>query len=295
MSSASIRVGRQDVEISHPDKALFAKPKVTKHDLARHYERVAAAMLPHVRGRPLALQAFPRGIDGGGYFMKNVPAHFPDWVERVEVEKRGGSLTQVVAENAATLVYLAAQNVITPHIWLSRADRPREPDRLIIDFDPSPGVGFATIRAAARAAGERLRDAGLVPFAMVTGSRGVHVVCPLRRGPGFSDVHGWARGLAEEMVADDPRNLTLEWHRDERGKRIFVDVNRNAYAQHGVAPYGVRPRPRAPVAMPIEWEELGDPKLKPDRWTVRNAAERLEAQGDAWKGIGRHARSLPSS
>ena len=295
MSAASIRVGRQDVEISHPDKALFAKPKVTKHDLARHYERVAAAMLPHVRGRPLALQAFPRGIDGGGYFMKNVPAHFPDWVERVEVEKRGGSLTQVVAENAATLVYLAAQNVITPHIWLSRADRPREPDRLIIDFDPSPGVGFATIRAAARAAGERLRDAGLVPFAMVTGSRGVHVVCPLRRGPGFSDVHGWARGLAEEMVADDPRNLTLEWHRDERGKRIFVDVNRNAYAQHGVAPYGVRPRPRAPVAMPIEWEELGDPKLKPDRWTVRNAAERLEAQGDAWKGIGRHARSLPSS
>ena len=293
MSGTSIRLGRREIEITHPGKALFAKPKVTKLELARHYERVAEAMLPHVHGRPLALEAFPRGIDGGGYFMKNVPRHFPGWVERVEVEKRGGSLTQVVAENAATLVYLAAQNVITPHIWLSRADEPRKPDRLIIDFDPSPGVGFATIRAAARAAGERLRDDGLVPFAMVTGSRGVHVVCPLRRRAGFEEVHRYARGLAEAMVADDPQNLTLEWHRDERGMRIFVDVNRNAYAQHGVAPYGVRARPRAPVAMPIRWDELSDPKLKPDRWTVRTAADRLESEGDAWKGIGRRARSLP--
>src|SRR5215207_886205 len=100
-----IRLGRREVEITHPDKALFSKPRATKLDLARHYERVAEAMLPHVRGRPLALQAFPRGIEGHGYFMKNVPDHFPDWVERVEVEKRGGSLNQVVAENAATLVY----------------------------------------------------------------------------------------------------------------------------------------------------------------------------------------------
>jgi len=292
-AAESIRVGRRELEITNPGKALFAKPTVTKLDLARHYEAVAAAMLPHVRGRPLALQAFPRGIDGHGYYMKNVPDHFPDWVQRVEVEKRGGTLTQVVAENEATLVYLASQNVITPHIWLSRADRPRQPDRLIVDFDPSPGVGFATIRAAAREAGERLRDAGLVPFAMVTGSRGIHVVCPLRRGPGFGDVHKWARALAEEMVADDPRHLTLEWHRAERGARIFVDVNRNAYAQHGVAPYGVRAKQRAPVAMPVEWDELSDPKLKPDRWTVRNAAERLAAEGDAWKGIGRRARSLP--
>jgi bifunctional non-homologous end joining protein LigD len=222
-----------------------------------------------------------------------VPDHFPDWIERVEVTKRGGTLTQVIARDAATLVYLASQNVITPHIWLSRADRPRQPDRLIIDFDPSPGVGFATIRAAAREAGARLRDAGLVPFAMVTGSRGIHVVCPLRRGPDFTEVHSYARSVAEAMVADDPKRLTLEWRRDERGRRIYLDVNRIAYAQHGVAPYAVRPRRRAPVATPIEWDELSDARLKPDRWTIRTAADRLEAQGDAWKGIGRRARALP--
>ena len=233
---------RRTVEVTHPDKLLFTDPDVTKGDLARHYESVAEAMLPHLRGRPLALQAFPQGIDGKGFFLKNVPGHFPDWIERVEVAKRGGTLVQVVAKDAATLVYLAGQNVVTPHVWLSRADAPYEPDRLIIDFDPNPGIGFAEVRAAARDAGDRLRDAGLVPFAMVTGSRGVHVVCPLRRGPSYEDVHGWARALAEEMVADDPDHLTLTWKREERGARIFVDVNRNAYAQHAVAPVR-RPRP----------------------------------------------------
>ena len=222
------------------------------------------------------------------------PPAIPDWVQTAEVPKRGGTLRQVVTDSAATLVFLAGQNVVTPHVWLSRADALREPDRLIIDLDPSPGVGFAEVRAAAREAGARLSDAGLAPYAMLTGSRGLHVVCPLRRGPSFSDVHGFARRLAEGMVADDPERLTLEWHRVERGARIYLDVNRINYAQHAVAPYGVRPRPGAPVAMPIEWSELGDGALAPDSFTVANAADRVRAQGDAWKGIGRHARALPT-
>ena len=226
--------------------------------------------------------------------MKSVPEHFPDWIRRVEVAKRGGSLTQVVADDAATLVYLAAQNVITPHIWLSRIDEPKQARPA--DHRPRPEPGR---RLRRRSAPRRATPAtgcatpASCPFAMVTGSRGVHVVCPLRRGPGFGDVHKYARSIAEEMVADDPKRLTLEWKRDERGARIFVDVNRINYAQHAVAPYGVRARPRAPVAMPIEWDELSDPKLKPDRWTIRNAADRLASQGDAWKGIGRRARKLP--
>jgi bifunctional non-homologous end joining protein LigD len=293
--SETLAIGRRRVTISHPDKALFTDPEITKLQLARHYERVAEAMVPHVRDRPLALQAFPNGIDEPGFFMKSVPKYFPEWISTATVPKRGGSLTQVLGQNAATLVYLAGQNVITPHIWLSRADQPRNPDRLILDFDPSEGVRFAEVRAAARDAGERLKDAGLAPFAMVTGSRGVHVVCPLRRGPSFEEVHGVARALAEEMVADDARYLTLEWRRADRGQRIYVDVNRINYAQHAVAPYGVRPRPGAPVAMPIAWEELADPKLTPDRWTIHDAGDRLRSEGDHWKGIGRRARKLPLS
>lgn len=293
--TTTIRAGRHEVEITHPDKLLFTRPQATKLDLARHYEHVAPVMLPHVRGRPLALQAFPNGVDRPGFFLKSVPAHFPDWIARVEVAKKNGSLTQVLAEDAATLVYLAAQNVITPHIWLSRADEPRRPDRLILDFDPSPGAGFAAVRAAAREAGARLRDAGLVPFAMVTGSRGIHVVCPLRRGPSFGTVHAYARALAEVMVAADPRHLTLQWRKADRGARIYVDVNRINYAQHAVAPYAVRALPRAPVAMPVHWDELADARLKPDRWTIRTAAARVASEGDAWKGLARRARELPAA
>jgi bifunctional non-homologous end joining protein LigD len=279
------------IEISHPDKVLFPRAGVTKRDLADHYRRVAPLMLPHVRGRPLALEAYPAGIEADGFFMKAVPRHFPDWVHRATLAKRGGTITHVVADDADTLAYLAGQNVVTIHSWLSRADEPRQPDRLIVDLDPSGGR-FADVRAAAREAGDRLRDAGLVPFAMVTGSRGVHVVCPLRRGPTFKAVHTFARSLAEEMVRDDPRRLTLEWHKAERGERIYLDVNRINYAQHGVAPYAVRARETAPVAVPLHWDELSDRRLDPQRWTVSNIAERI-ADGDPWRGIARRARALP--
>jgi bifunctional non-homologous end joining protein LigD len=290
-----LQIGRRKVGISHPDKVLFPQAGLTKLDLARHYESVAAQMLPYVRERPLALQAFPNGIDEHGFFMKAVPDYFPDWVDRVTVPKKGGTVTHALASEPATLVYLAGQNVVTPHTWLSRADDPRKPDRLIIDFDPSKQGGFADVRAAAREAGERLRDAGLATYAMVTGSRGIHVVCPLKRGPSFSDVHGYARALAEAMVEDDPRRLTLEWKKVDRGQKIYVDVNRIAYAQHAVAPYGVRARPKAPVAMPIHWDELSDRRLQPDRYNVKNATARVASEGDPWKGMMRRARKLPAA
>jgi bifunctional non-homologous end joining protein LigD len=288
-----VKVGRRDVRVTNPDKILFPRAKVTKRDLARHYERVAPVMLPYVSGRPLALQAFPDGIDGDGHFMKAVPRYFPEWVKRATVPKRGGTITHALAEDAATLVYLAGQNVVTLHGWLSKADEPRKPDRLILDFDPSKGGGFADVRAAAREAGERLRDAGLATYAMTTGSRGIHVVCPLRRGAGFQDVHRFARAMAEEMVEDNPRKLTLEYLKAKRGDKIYVDVNRNAYAQHGVMPYSVRAKPKAPVAAPLHWEELSDRKLRPDGWTVASVGERVAAEGDPWKGMGRRARALP--
>jgi bifunctional non-homologous end joining protein LigD len=291
--SVELQVGRRTVGITHPDKVLFPEAKITKLDLARHYEAVAPAMLPYVRDRPLALQAFPNGIEGHGFFMKAVPDYFPDWIDRVTVPKKGGTVTHALANDAATLVYLAGQNVVTPHTWLSRADDPPKPDRLIIDFDPSPGGRFADVRAAAREAGRLLRERGLATYAKDTGSRGVHVVCPLRRGASFAETHGFARALAEQMVEDNPGKLTLEWKKADRGRKIYVDVNRIAYAQHAVAPYGVRPREGAPVAMPIRWEELSDRNLKSQRWTIKTAPERVESEGDPWKDMGRSARKLP--
>jgi bifunctional non-homologous end joining protein LigD len=289
--TGNLKVGRREVRITHADRVVFPEAHLIKLDLARHYERVAPLMLPYVRDRPLALQAYPEGIEGDGFFMKAVPRYFPEWIKRATMRKKGGTITHVLAQDAATLVYLAGQNVITVHTWLSRADKPYQPDRLTLDFDPSGG-GFSEVRAAARAAGDRLRNLGLATYAMTTGSRGVHVVCPLRRGPGFDEVHAFARALAEKMVADDPGHLTLEWHKADRGKRIYVDVNRIQYAQHAVAPYAVRPRSKAPVAVPLHWDELEDRALRPDRWTVKNLGPRLK-DGDPWEGMMRHARALP--
>lgn len=273
--SDAITVGRRTIPISHADRVLFPDVGLTKLGLARHYADVADVMVPHVRDRPLALHSFPHGIDGDGFFMKDAPRHFPDWIATAEVPKReGGTIHHVLANDAATLVYLAGQNVITPHVWTSRADRLERPDRLVFDLDPST-QRFDEVRAAALRLGDLLRTIGLEPFAMTTGSRGLHVVAPLRRTADFGAVHDFAREVAGELVEQDPRALTVEFRRERRGERIFVDVNRTAYGQHAVAPYAVRPLPGAPVATPLSWGELGDPGLGPQGWTVATIGERL--------------------
>jgi bifunctional non-homologous end joining protein LigD len=286
----TIRAGRRRVEISHPDKPLFPAAGLTKRDLAAHYACVAPAMVPLVRDHPVAMHAFPGGVDRHGYFMKDVPDHFPDWIPRVTVKKRGGTITHVLANDAGTLVYLANQNCVTPHIWTSRADRPRQPDRVVFDLDP-PGSRFADVRAAARTLGDVLRDLGLEPFAMTTGSRGLHVVTPIRRRRDYEEVHAFARDVARRLADDDPRRLTTEFLKEKRRERIYVDVGRNAYAQHAVAPYAVRPLPTAPVATPLDWDELADRRLRPDRWTIATIGERLES--DPWSAFRRTARGLP--
>ena len=278
----------REVRVSSPDKELFQG--ITKRDLADYYERVGRIMVRHVRDRPVAMQAFPGGIEGPGHYMKDRPKHFPEWIPDVRVEKRGGSLRHVLIRETAALEYLAGQNVITPHVWTSRADHVREPDRIVFDLDPSTQK-FGEIRAAARAAGELLRGLGLAPHAMTTGSRGIHVTVPIRRAP-FEEAFAFAKAVAERLAAEHPGKLTTEFHKAKRGSRIFVDVLRNRYAQHAVPPYAVRPRPRAPVAAPLHWEELEDPKLKPDRWTIASLPARLESDGDEWHGFSGRARAI---
>jgi bifunctional non-homologous end joining protein LigD len=237
------------------------------------------------------MQVFPNGVTGKGHYAKNIPTHFPDWIRRVTVPKRGGTVTHAVCDDAATLVYLAGQNVVTPHVWTSRAERLRRPDRLVFDLDP-PDDDFAAVRAAARRLGDLLGELGLKPFAMTTGSRGLHVVAPLRPSATFGQVRSFALGVAEALVAGDPDRLTIEARKAKRSGRIYVDVLRNGYAQTAVPPYAVRPLADAPVATPLRWSELADGRLHPQRWNTRNLFRRLKSSGDPWRSISRHARSF---
>jgi bifunctional non-homologous end joining protein LigD len=279
------------VEITHPDKVLFPADGITKADLAAYYERASVWMLPHIRDRPVSMQRFPDGIEGQGFFHKDVPDYFPDWLRRVEVPKEDGTVRHAITHNADTLVYLVGQNTITPHVWLSRADRVWQPDRLVFDLDPA-GHDFAAVRRAARWTGDLLRELGLVPFAQVTGSKGIHVWAPLRRRAGFDELRAFALDAAAVLAKRHPDELTVEFRKAKRGGRILVDALRNGYAQTAVPPYAVRPRPGAPVATPLEWEELSDSRLRPDRWTVKNVLRRLAATGDPWASIQSHARGL---
>ena len=295
MSDDKVRAGRRTIAVSHPDKVLFPDDGITKIELARHYARVAPAMVPHTRERPVTMHVFPSGLERDGIYIKKAPAHFPDWIGRVTVDKKGGTVDMALANDAATLVFLANQNCITPHVWPARADDLTRPDRVIFDFDPPEGTKFSDVRAAARATGDLLRDIGLVPFAMTSGSRGLHVVAPLRRDAGWEVVRAFAHDVGERLAEADAKRLTVEHRIAKRGGRIYVDTTRNNYAQHAVAPYAVRAKPGAPVATPLHWAELGDRKLAANRWTIETIGARLESEGDPWKGIGRHARSFPKA
>ncbi|GAA5201749.1 non-homologous end-joining DNA ligase [Rugosimonospora acidiphila] len=265
------------ISLSRPDKLLL--PGVSKADLADYYDAVAPRMLPHLRGRPLARQRFPDGIDHGGFMEKQLPAGAPDVVHRASVPKvSGGEVTMLVCDNASTLRYLANQAAITLHPWLARARAPRRPDRLILDMDPP--AGFAAARAAALAARELFTEVGLEPYVMTTGSRGLHVTAPIAGRDEVNDVLALARELADALAARYPRTLTTAARKANRGRRLYVDALRNGYAQHAVAPYSVRPLPRAPVATPLHWHELDDPRLTARTHTVRTVLDRDDPWAD---------------
>jgi bifunctional non-homologous end joining protein LigD len=281
------------VKLTHPDRLLWPDDGISKRDLYDYFGAIADVMVPHVKDRPVSLQRFRESVDKGGFFQKEVPKGAPDWVRTTEVPKKGGVVHHVLANDGATLQWLAQQGCVTPHVFTSRADMVHKPDRLVIDLDPSE-KDFAAVRVAAQQVGDALRARGLEPFAMVTGSRGIHVVVPLKRTRDTESVLEWSRAFAAELAEEHAGTLTNEFYKNKRDDRIYLDVARNGFAQTVVPPYGPRPRPHAPVATPLRWEELDDDALRPDGWTLKTVFDRLEALGgDPWKDINKSARALP--
>ena len=276
------------VEISNPGKALFGSG-LTKLGLAKYYQSVAAVMVPYLAERPISMQRFPNGVDGSGFYEKKVPTHFPPWVATVKVETAEDVQCQVVISDQRSLVYLADQACITPHTWLSRARALDLPDQLMFDLDPSTD-DVDTVRRAAVMTGELLDELGLTSFVKTTGSRGYHVVVPLRQRETFDETRDFAREVARILVHRAPDLLTTEQRKANRGEKVYLDVARNGYGQTAVPPYAVRARTGAPVATPIEWYELN--RVTPAEFTVETITDRLSRRGDAWHGMRRRAHGL---
>jgi bifunctional non-homologous end joining protein LigD len=281
--------------ISKAGKVLFPGDGITKGDLAGYYAAVAKVMLPHVRGRPIMMQRFPDGIMGEPIVQQRAPDYFPPWIKRVKVGKRaGGSVTHAVINNADTLAFLADQACITPHVWLSRADKLERPDQMIFDLDPPAGK-FVLACEAARAVREVLDELGLTAFVKTTGGKGLHVQVPIERRADFDEVRTVARGIAEIVGRRHPQRFTTEQRKLKRRGRLYLDVMRNAYGQTAVAPYAVRGSEGAPVATPLTWEELDDRRLTPSQFTLKTVPRRVEREADPWRDLGRHASSLASA
>jgi bifunctional non-homologous end joining protein LigD len=277
-----VRIGRHEVRITHPEKLLFPEDGITKQDLIDYYRRIASWILPHLRDRPLVLERYPDGVNEPGFFQKNTPSHYPGWIKTVTVKKVGGSVRHVVCDNAATLIYLANQACVTPHIWLSRTDKLDVPDQMVFDLDPS-GDSFEPVKAAARSLKELLDHLGLPVYLKTTGLRGLHVAVPLKRREDFDSVRAFAREVARVIVSQEPGERTLEQRKSMRRGRVFVDTNRNAYAQTIAPAYAVRARRGAPVSVPLDWSELKSRNLRPDGVTIRSVFDRLEKVGDPWE------------
>jgi bifunctional non-homologous end joining protein LigD len=221
--------------------------------------------------------------------QKNTPEHYPSWIHRVEVPKEGGTVCHTVCDDTPTLLYLADQACLTLHRWLSRSERLERPDRIVLDLDPA-GDDFEQVRRAARLVGELLDELRLPSGLMTTGSRGLHVVVPISAGEDFDDVREFARDFADVLAAAHPDLITTAARKKDRGERLYLDVQRNAYAQTAVAPFTVRARPGAPVAVPLSWEQLDDPDVHARRWTITDAVD--QARTDPWADLSARGRSL---
>ena len=296
MTTRSVEVDGRTIEVPRWDKVLFPDNGLTKGDLVCYYQRIAPTMLPHVRGRLVSLQRFPNGIAEAGFFQKEAPDYFPDWMPRwsVYVHEEERHQPQVYLDTAATLVYLAAQATITPHVWLSRVPHITRPDRLIFDLDPPEGASFEVVRRAALDLRATLQQLDAPTFAMTTGSRGLHVVVPLQADAVFEETRALARAIAEHLARQFPERYTTALRREERRGRLFLDYLRNAYGQTTVAPYAVRARPGAPVATPLDWRDVQRPDMHAQRFTVRTIFRRLAQKPDPWREIDRRAVSVRS-
>lgn len=277
------------LKVTNLDKELFPKakgrPAATKRDLLRYTAQVAPTVVPYLRGRALNMHRFPNGAGGKGFWHKAVPKHAPDWIARWDnpAADPGETQTYVVADEPATLVWAANFGALEWHGWTSRTEAPDKPTYALIDIDPGEKTTWEEVLVLARLHRTAFEHMGVTAVAKVTGRRGIQVWVPIRTGPSFDDTRAWVETLSRTVGKAVPELVSWKWQVSERKGLARLDYTQNAVNKTLVAPYSPRASAGAPVSMPIEWDELDDPELRPDRWTIFTAPERLREKGDLFR------------
>lgn len=290
------------LRLTNLDKVLFPPPRRggrarTKRDLVRYYATMAPLLLPYLERRPLNMHRYPDGVHRAGFWHKDVPDHAPEWITRWRNEEADAGETEwyIVADRPATLAWLANFAAVELHPWTSRIDDVHEPTYALIDIDPGDRTSWDDVVLLARLYRSALDHLGVHGYPKVTGKRGIQVFVPIAPGPTFDETRGWVEHVSRAIGQTVPELVSWAWEKRARGGLARLDYTQNAVNKTLVAPYSVRAVPGAPVSMPITWDELDDPTLRPDRWTIADAGRRVLDRGDPFRGVLTDAQRLPSS
>jgi bifunctional non-homologous end joining protein LigD len=282
------------VNISHPERVVFAKARLTKGDVADYYRQMARWILPEVARRPLSLLRCPDGVDKQCFFQKHHGTGLGDAVEAIPLEQKSGREDYLYIEDAEGLLQLVQMNTLELHPWGASVDDPEHPDRLVFDLDPGEGVTWAAIKAAARDVRDRLQEIGLESFVRLSGGKGLHVVVPLKPKADWAQAKDFCESFAQAMAEHAPDRYVATMSKAKRNGVIFIDWLRNARGATSVCSWSLRARPSAGVAVPLRWEELGRVTAA-DAFPLPKALQRAQKlKKDPWEGIDQIKQVLPT-
>jgi bifunctional non-homologous end joining protein LigD len=292
-------VDGHEIRVTNLEKVLFPArdggDPVTKRDLLRYHVAIAPTMIPYLERHGLTVQRFPNGVEQKGFWQKDLPGHAPAWITRWTYDHgEDGPKDYAVVDSAATLAWLAQEAAMELHPWTSPIDAPDRPSYALIDIDPGPDTKWEEVLVLARLYRTALDHLGVKGHPKVTGKRGIQVWIGIAPGPSFRDTSGWVEGLSRAIGGTVPDLVSWEWAKRARKGKARLDYTQNAINKTLVGPYSTRPAPGAPVSMPIDWDELDDPELRPDRWTIRDVAERLRSRGDPFRPVLDDQQTLPN-
>ena len=290
----------RELRLTNLDKPLFpgrdGEPPVTKRELVRYHAVIAPHMLPYLVGRPVNMHRYPDGADRPGFWQKEVPDHAPAWLPRwhnVEADP-GETECYAVPDGVAALVWLANFGALELHPWTSALPNVHQPTWALIDIDPGARSSFAHVLVLARLYRAALEHLAVAAMPKVTGQRGVQIWVPVRPGYTFAETRDWVEKVSRAVGRTVPDLVSWEWQKNRRRGRARLDYTQNAINKTLVAPFSVRPAACAPVSVPIRWDEVDDPDLRPDRWTLRTVVDRVRAVGDPLAALVGQAQVLPS-
>ena len=298
--ATEIRKGKRVLKLSNVDKLFWPEEGITKGDLLSYYQRVAPVLVPHLKDRPFTMKRYPDGWQGNFFFQKDAPSGIPDWIPTASIivstrdkPRQKRRIEAPLVNDDLALLWMVNMGCIDLNTWYSRIDKPERPDWVLFDLDPSPDVGFPETIQVALLVKQALDVLELESFVKTSGSEGIHILVPIARRHTYADTREFSAIIAGALARTHRGLVTTEWSKAKR-RGVLIDSNQNGEGKTIASVYSVRPKAGAPVSTPLRWDEVND-ELDPVAFTMEAVLERVEKQGDLFKGVLENKQSLSTA